>query len=353
MANSAAAVIELMDRADEQEEEDTPVIEKFQLVMSENPMIPVSGKEHAHERMADDEEIARRDRGDLCLETIQMYEFAPLIHTIGGTFSPDVRDRPQNLREVLELLYKQLGTFPDEWTRYLAVDPSHTRSAVLFGVVPPPEMYGLSTGNCIIIEDELVMKRASARMLAAEVAQKMRSRNYEAFIMDRRMGRQTRVGTEGSTVYQAYADEFRKAGCVSRLTKSYFVPGCDKPQDRWEAVRRLLAGDDGQPRLYVVADKTLFTQKEFRSYRKKQKFEDGQTMVVDEPSRPRAHDCMAAIEYLCAYLQDMFTAGMAYVPSQVYVGRGSQAYQFAQRIKTGKAFQPKQDYVHLGAGSAA
>jgi len=76
------ALIKLLDRATEQEDEDQPDIAAYQLIMSQNMFIPEENKRLALGRMESEDEIARRDRGELLLDTLAMYDFFPGLHTI-------------------------------------------------------------------------------------------------------------------------------------------------------------------------------------------------------------------------------------------------------------------------------
>ena len=341
------ALVELMERAEDVAEQTDPNIESVQLRMSENPFVTPEARERSHQRMGDDENIARRDAGELLMGTLEMFSFLPALH---GLLNPrSVYVAPEQLltpKDVFEHILRADGVFPDEWTRYLAVDPSHSRSAVLFGVVPPPEVMGVQMGRSWAIERELVVKRYGAVNLAKAIKEITGSRNYEAFVMDRRMGQQTRVGNQ-LNVFDTYAKAFLAAGLVSRITKGGFIPSCDVPPERWAAVRQQL-GDD--PTLYIVMTTCLETVKEFHTYRKKQTRIGGELQIDDTPANPRKHDCMAALEYLATYMKAAFDARTAYVHPSVYPKRGGVAGWFKQVTNPQQTRDP---YVHLGPGSAA
>lgn len=346
------ALIGLIDRAAECKEEEDPLIQHFQLIMSENPFIPSENKRAALARMDSDEEIARRDRGDLLLDTLNMYDFVPGVHLIKTTDHTKVKEKPKTVQDYLMKLWFQAGRFPHEWTRYLAIDPSHTRTAALFGVVPPHEWDGIEFGHLLIVENELVVTKCSAANLADMVAGLISNVNYEAFIMDRRIGRQTRVGTD-VTVFQIYSEAFRKAGLSSRQTQSNFIPGCDVPGERFAAVRDLMSiSSTGQPHLLLVESKTVETQREFSTYRKKELQITGAETILDEPANPRKHDCMQALEYLCTNVTERFRINMAYVDPSLNSRGGSPAYRRAMSILK-KHRDKEENYVHLGPGALA
>jgi len=345
------ALCELLDRADEVRDDPKPPVQHFQLAMSENPFIPKEHKRLALGRMGSEEEIARRDRGDLLLDTLNMYDYIPGVHLI-KPHETSVCPTPTMPSEVIQNVWSQHGIFPREWTRYLAVDPSHTRTAVVFGVVPPPEWEGQQVGDMLIIEDELVLKKCSAATLAEHIKDIVLGRNYESFIMDQQIGRQTRVGTD-RTVFEIYSEELGKHNIRSRLTSNNFIPGCNVSTTRYNAVREMMAlSRYGCPRLLLIESKTWNIQREFNTYRKKQLYMGGEETILDEPANPRKHDCMAATEYLCAHVNPLFATGTAYTQPSAYGAGGSPAYQKAQKILE-KRRAKEEGYVHLGPGAVA
>jgi len=347
------ALIRLLDRAAEQEGEDKPDIQAYQLIMSQNAYIPDENKRKALGRMESEDEIARRDRGELLLDMLCMYDFYRGVHTIKAYSSDEeIPSTPTTPMELLRVILTHFGQFPREWTRYLSIDPSHTRTAVGSFVVPPPEVDDMDLGDVAILEWELILRKHSADMLAGEIKKQVEGLNYEAFIMDQQIGKQTRVGND-STIFEKYAGAFESAGLRARLTPRCFIPGCNRPNDRYRAVRTMMERTSrGIPMLLLVDQKTIGTQLEFNTYRKKQMFINGEDMILDEPANPRKHDAMAMVEYACAYLETAFASGGAYVHPEVYRSHGSKAYRKAMEIIA--EFNKKQaPYVHLGPGAVA
>lgn len=349
------ALEELLDRAEEQSEDPDAQIKSFQFLMTNNPFIPEEGKKAALNRMGTEDEIARRNAGDLGLDSLMMYDYASAVHAIRRT-TETAEHRATTAWEYLQAIYNREGMFPFEWTRYLVIDPSYTRSACLSFVVPPPTINEIQIGNVAICEWEFVGRKCKPNDLAKGLRVKCSGAYYEAFIMDQNVGRQTRVGHD-MTVFQAYATEFEKEGLRSRQTESNFIPGCNKPDHRQRIVRKLMDSSETMPRLLFVEEKVVETIREFRSYRKKQVEHHGEVTVLDEPRNPRKHDCMASLEYFAAFIDPLFTSNTAYVPSSMFGPRGSGAYHAAQRMLKGEGlFGTKaglEPYVHLGPGALA
>lgn len=131
---------------------------------------------------------------------------------------------------------------PDEWNRYMVVDPGVTVCAVTFWAVPPPKGNDGKVSprwherHCF---DELYIKRCSAAVLAEQVKSKMgrwASGGFQAFLIDGRMGRQSQMGS-GRTVQYEYAEALRERGVYSRMTGSDFLRGSDNIQAREQALR--------------------------------------------------------------------------------------------------------------------
>lgn len=349
------ALVECFDRAKAEEGSEKPKIQCFTLIGSENQYSSKEGIEAGLARMSDDDDLAHRDRGDIegLLGSIAMYSFATALHLA----RPRNVEKPQNGHELICSLLQRYGKLPAEWTRYLAIDPSHTRTAALFGVVPPPEWEGVVLGDKLIIEEELVLKKHTPRPFAEALRKRVDGMRFEAFIMDQQIGRMTTVGSD-VTVFESYSREFAKLGILSRQTKHGFLRGCNDKQYRRRAVRLMLEPtQDGYGKLVLVEKGTYLTQKEFHTYRKKQlpasTSGDGKPVVIDEPVNERSHDCMASLEYLVAEIAQRFENGTAYKSPDISQGGGSLAYKAAQALLHKEEQQAFGAYVHLGPGAAA
>ena len=197
--------------------------------------------------------------------------------------------------EKIRAIYDQHGEFPGSWTRYIAIDPGTAKCAVLFGVVPEPDEFG----DRLILEDEIFARRMPPSMLAPEVATKVGTKNYEAFVMDAHAAKQTTIGAE-RTVEEQYSDAFAQNGVESAQTGSHFWPGTDDVMARANEVREWMnPSQKGGPRLLIVMEKCLQTKREFRLYKRRVKHgrsSDG-NLVSEEPIR-QYDDCMNALEYL-------------------------------------------------------
>jgi len=345
------ALIKTIERGKKHEDEEDPPIRVLQLVGSANEYSDKRGIAEALARMDDDDDEAHRDQGDITafISGRQMYDFGTHVHVIRPT--PEI-EKPDNPFTVLSKLLSMDRRYPASWTRYLAIDPSHTRTAVLVGVIPPSEWLGVSMGDRLIVEGELVAKKHTPAMLARALLSELGNVTFEAFIMDQMVGRQTTVGAD-QTVFATYEAEFRQCGLVSRLTASGFMRGSNDKQLRRRTVRRMLEPlQGGYPQL-LVSNKCPQLMKEFYSYRKKEvKDNQGRSVPMDDPANERVHDCMAALEYLCQYVSERFRDGTAYVEPAQARSTGSFAYHSAMAMQK-KLQGADGGYAHMGPGEKA
>lgn len=346
------ALLELLHRAEMDELTEEPQIQSFQLIMTDNPFLTEKGKRESLGRMGTDEEIQRRNRGELLIDSRSMYQFSSSMHQIQRPIEGQTRlyDHPE-AHLYLEKMWLEMNGFPLTWTRYLSIDPSNTRTAVLSFVIPPKELDGVYIGNLAIAEWEIVARRVNAESLAQMCLDKIGTRRYEAFIMDQQAGRQTHAGRDDNT-FQVYSQAFRKKKLLSRQTSYSFLPGCNIPQVRYRAVRELLLpqGENGLPSLLIVEERCPETKREFLRYMKKTENRgEGVDSVLDEPANPRLYDCMAAMEYGITHIEQMFIVGQAYVNPDVYQGIGSPLAARARKILE-KQRGSEDGVVWLGSG---
>jgi len=342
------ALVGMSERAKEQVGSDNPDVSEVVLRFTDNPYIDKEEKRKSYGRMSSPEERRSRDFGEFLFDTIAMYDFAPGLHGIVDLRNQDPNVLQEKIRDPLNRIYTSERRFPKTWTRYLAIDPSHTRTAVLFAVVPPMRFGEDEIGNVIIIENELVLKRADTDQLALEVKNRIAGLYYEAFIMDQMIGRQTRIGSGGGqTVMYEYQKAFTRHGLVSRQTGSGFAPGSNDVSQRCDLIRtKLNPTAEGQVNLRFIVDKLFNTIKEFGTYRKKIMRDE----VADVPANPRTHDCMQSMEYLVSFISAL--GDQAYVEPGAFESQGSPALKYARKLLA-KNKEGRPDYCHVGPGSAA
>lgn len=344
------ALIKTIERAKRYEpggdrENPSPPIKVFRLVSMDNPYSDRLGLAEMIERMDNEDDEAHRNQGDISafIAGRLMYDFGTALHVV----KPQAFPNPDGAWQVIcDHLAKNPTRLPRNWTRYMAIDPSHTRTACVIGVVPPPG----ELDQRLIIEEEIVVRKHTPSMLADVLRDRIGDLNFEAFIMDQQIGRQTTVGSD-ATVFQIYSEEFAKRGLISRVTNSGFMRGSNDKSLRRRTVRSLMEPTQGGwPRL-LFSQRCPLTIGEVRGFRKKEiKNAEGELIPTDDGENERIKDCVMCIEYLCQYVSERFRDGTAYVEPEHKVGRGSPAYHRAQSMLQAINLREGGSYVHFGPG---
>ena len=351
------AIGDMIDRAEKVAEDPDPNIECIQLVYDENLYINDETKARALERMDDDDEIARRNRGELLTSMYAMYDFTPALHLLDRNDGTEdtvtrygVKRSPP--RDLLEKILADQGRLPAEWTRYLAIDPSHQRTAIHSFVVTPFEYEGVRLLHRLIVEWELVMLRVLGIDAAREVKRRMGDRTaYRAFVMDKMKGQQ-HSAQEGRTTFTVWSNAFQQEGIQSKETGFGFIPGLASPGACATFVRQHMATViDDLPMLLFVADSTLATQKEFKTFRKRVTKVGGLDTILDEPANRRKHDCMAALQYGVAELHQRLQVKAAFFGDETG-DRPTPAIPDWLQESLDRA-RGKEQSIHLGPGTAA
>lgn len=344
-----AALVDMSNRAEKHKDTSKPMVHETIIRFSDNPYIDPEEKEKTWDRLDSEEERRSRDYGEFMFDLVRMYDFDQAKHCLFDLNTEKIK-AAQYADEFWNVFWTEHRKFPADWTRYLALDPSHTRTAVLIGVVPPPfitiDNKEVSTDDVVFVEREIVLKRKTAEECAQTILEVTGDQRFEAFIIDCNMGRMTAVGF-GKTVKQQYTEAFAKMGLKSRMTIHGFMDGMNETAARREFVRdRLRPLGGGMPRLRIVYENCHETIEEFKTFKKRVVDTKEGREFHDEAAKPRLYDCMAALEYLISY------KGLMYVDPREYDAGGSPAYRRAMRILA-KHRAAHSEYVHLGPGEKA
>jgi len=311
-------LFELHERALEEKEKGVPepAVEEFVILLMDNPHI---GEAEKREFAASISELDQDVRigGEFVLAGRRIFpEFSLAIH---GT---------------------PWFEAPQDWTRYMVVDPGRQICAVLFAVVPPPE-----EGDQVYLEDELYIPNCNAQVFGKRVAQKAAGKRFEAFLIDHHGGRITDMGS-GLTVEKQYAHELKKNRVQSRQTGHGFIWGSDDVDAGIEACKSwLLIRDNGTAKLQVLLDrhdpkKTNLPGFEWEAKRYRYKVIQG--IVQDKPEdRGRVHQ-MANFRYLALFRP-------RYVrPPRTSTGPNGAVLAFRAKQKRLEAKEGGPGYIRLG-----
>lgn len=270
----------LHDRASSEEElaKEHPDIVCFKLRFLDNPHIDQDEKRKRIEGWsALGEDVLRmRSEGDFITESYLCYP----------TFHMSVHGYDRSELPKLQV--------PDDWTRYMVVDPGHTVAAVLFGAVPPDE-------QMLLIYDELYLRQCNAVIFGEQVARRVIDQGFHAFLIDMHGGRIRDIGS-GRQAVEQYTEQLRMRSVKSATTGSSFLAACDDIEARMTATQSYLhIRPDGTPKLRVLRGACPNLEREIKRYRKQTTYVAGAHVVQDKPNtRGEVHACQC-LEYLCAY----------------------------------------------------
>jgi len=232
-----------------------------------------------------------------------------------------------------EAIRKNNGVPPDDWCRYLALDPGHVVCGVLFVAVPPP-----SLGDYVVIYDELYLRRCDAAETARMVAAKVGGKTFQTFIIDNRAGRQTPMGFN-KTIKQQYADAFGRYNVRSEMTGNNFVPGSDNIQAGIGLVREWMSvRTDGTIKMKVVVNRTPNLKREFYRYHKRVVGSEAKEEPVD-----RNNHLMDCLRYLAAHNIEYARP----IPGKANPSPAWKAFQKWQEEESG---EEEGSFVHMGPG---
>jgi len=280
------ALLDMSDRAEKQRDRAHPDVSEIVLKFSDNPYIDADEKRKRLEGWSDIERRAR-DEGEFVTDDVLVYpNFSPKVH--GLPYSDD----PAGDDEVTRVLRMRGWQPPDEWCRYMVLDPGHGTCACLFAAIPPP----IKFGDFIVLYDEIYLHKSDASQLARAVWTKVSGKVFEAFIIDSRAGRQTPMGFS-HTVQRQYSMAFEVHGIRSVRTGSEFIKGSDNKDAGINQVRDLLTiRGDGTTKLRVINVMCPNLRKEFVKYRKVVTRDEIKDETVD-----RDDHLMDCLRYLAAF----------------------------------------------------
>lgn len=274
------ALLGLKERADANEEElgNKSTIRQFKLRFLDNPYLDSEEKKKSIERWAavGEDVLRMRAEGDFITDSILVYpSFDMRIHGFPRSELPN-------------------GTIPSDWTRYCAIDPGHSVTAVLFCAVPPSEEY-------ILMYDQLYLRQCNAKMFGEAFAKKVGNEHFHAFIIDAHGGRLRDIGS-GRLPSEQYTEQLVNRGVRSHVTGASFLAGCDDILARCESTRNMLhIRPQGTPMLRILEGSCPDLERELKRYRKQVNYLAGTAIVTDKPNTKGECHISQCMEYLAAY----------------------------------------------------
>ena len=232
----------------------------FVLLSANNPYISRKGREAFVAKLQnDDEQMQIRYFGVSARSYLLVY--------------PEFKDR--NLIPPINLRWED--------TRYIIIDPGASTAAVLFACCPqlakPKEelneyekMYRVTPG-CVIIYDEILIKRASSVLVAQAIYEKLRTHpagNLQDLTIDQRGGRSVRPKELNSdeTLEGQYWKAIIAAGVKPRYDKGWKYGSYELKYGIDMTKEMLMPSDIDHPRLFIT-NNCKQTKHQFQGWKKK------------------------------------------------------------------------------------
>lgn len=342
-------ILEMIQRAEEQEKDENPRTVCLRATMYDNPYIPEESiKENERIWKSAGEDIYRkRALGELTLDKVNVYPgFSKWTHNAIRMVTDSERMEEASgvtiRNPAQKILSDNGGIPPEDWCKYMIVDPGHAVCAVGYFCVPPPEV-----GHYKILYDEDYLTGATAKTFGAAVEKKIRNTYFEDFIIDAHGGRLTSLES-GIQPRIKYQEELEERGVRCEKRGSRFLDGSDDIPGRELALREwLMIRSDGYPTFMVYVEKCPNFVREIQNFKKKTVRIAGREITTDDANRRGACHMVEVSEYGAAH-------GLPYVrPKRKVVSGGpvdwilkGREMRQAQREANGQGGNDK--YINLG-----
>jgi hypothetical protein len=247
----------------------------------------------------------KRVMGDISISSVLMYPtFNRRTHDVMNV--PTLAEDQVALQEnkgiapagwdARRILAARMGNPPDDWTRYVSIDPGYNVCAIAFLTVPPPEL-----GEQVFVYDLCYLHEANSHSFGEAMAERCADGVYESFIMDFHGGKLRSIAS-GDVPIEKYREALQKRNVQSERTGFGFYPGCDDRKLREEAMRTVLAAqrESGLPKLMLVVGKCQSLAYEIEKFRKKTVRQRGKDIPIDEGDRRAGTHAIEAVEQAIA-----------------------------------------------------
>lgn len=302
-------------RAEDQTGQESPKVTEHHMKLADNPHVDKAQKDLLRGKYSNDPaQYQVRIEGEFAI--------------LGYRFFPNFSEHTHGIDPF---------PIPNEWTRYLVIDPGHQVCAVLFIAVPPPTAD--RWGGHKIVYDELYIEQCTAAILGQRLGQKMSGQQFEAFIIDPKIARHTETGS-GLNVEAQYSAALKANSVSSIRTGSGFLWASNDFDGGIEAVRGWLAPEeDGLPMVLYLRGAVPQFRRNMERYHKKKV----NGVLTDKPVKKHDHQC-DNLRYLAMH-------GCPYRKPKPGVGRENYAYAAVQRkLKDKRKREGGRGPVNLGPG---
>jgi hypothetical protein len=281
-------MMQLVNLAEQEQEKPNPTAVIIRASIFDNKYLPKASVEKSVTAWKSQGEDIYRKRalGEININSALMYPtFNRRIH--------DVMNVNDDSSPAQRILAERMGEPPDDWTRYVSIDPGFNTLAIEFLAVPPPEL-----GDQIFLFDESYIKEPAVPVKAFGDALQLKcsDRVIEAYIFDMHGGKLRSIAS-GETPVELYRAELTERRLASGTGGYSFRYGCDDIGRREEAFRSMLAIQrSGQPRFMVVVGKCPGFCTEMEKFKKKTVKQWGKEVAIDKGDRRVNTHAIEAVE---------------------------------------------------------
>lgn len=309
------AFSELQERADQQVGQEQPRSICFRFEDGDNKYTNTSTRKYMLGTMSE-EEYAARGLGRSDSSRWLMYpQFSQHIHRAYGQDPTGDDALAAALRgEAVDGIRKTMP-IPNDWTRYIILDPGHANCGVLKIAIPPPS-FGMLIGGersarmpaFVVPYKEYYLHFKSADQVAEIVAADSDGEVFEDIVCDAHAYCQTPMGMAGTTIGGWYERAFRERGLRSQRRGSSFSMGGDDVAVRQNMLRSMMslhrinsreAGPNKRdawdsPRLRIVTETCPNLIRQLSKYRRAK---DSNDQPTDRAARDQKIDLAVCLEY--------------------------------------------------------
>ena len=221
---------------------------------------------------------------------------------ISGEFAKIFRVFPEYNPKYHEIQFRDI---PEDWTRYVAIDPGRQVCAALFIAIPHPGSLD-SNREAVYIYDELYIRDCDAVRFADAMAVKCKDQFFRAFIIDPNESIKHETGS-GLTIEEQYRKQLKERGVKSQLSGHGFLMGDDNRRAGVEAIRSWLRARSGRGTYEYWAVARIIAEKcpnlifEIKQFRYRTQKIGSQKIVTDDPDERKRTHLVACARYLAQY----------------------------------------------------
>lgn len=219
---------------------------------------------------------------------------------VEGEFAGVHRVYPEWQPKVHEVPYREI---PDNWTRYVGIDPGYQVCAGLFLAVPPPTA---PEAGQLYIYDEFYIKNGDALAFGLAMRDRCRGQRFRAFIIDPNEAPK-HFSTSVGTVEDHHRAALKGHNIRSELSGHGFIYGDDDRKAATATIRGWIRNKtsmivpewhERQSALRVLVEKCPNLCREIRHLKYKKLMQNGKMTVTDDPDERRNTHAFACLRYL-------------------------------------------------------